>query len=142
MTFTFFIVLLVIAILQMALGMLWYGPVMFGNFWMKINGADKYSQEEIKAMQKQMFPYYVIQFLLSIWGAFALVNLSLLTYINPFIVAGFTWLAFTVPMIVQSVIWGATEKKYWVRQIAMMSGFQFLVGMITAGVFYASVAWF
>lgn len=142
MTFTFFLVLLVIAILQMGLGMLWYGPLMFGNFWMKINGAYKYSPEEIKVMQKQMLPYYALQFFLSLWMAFALINLSLLAYINPFIVAGFVWLAFIVPMIIQSVIWGATERRFWIRQIAVMSGYQLLAAMITAGVFYASVAWF
>lgn len=142
MTFTFFIVLLVIAVLQMVLGMLWYGPLLFGNFWMKVNGASRYTQEEIKAMQKQMLPYYGLQFFVSLWVAFALINLSLLTYLNPFIVAGFTWLAFIVPMIIQSIIWGATDKKYWMRQIAVMSGYQFLAAMITAGVFYASVAWF
>lgn len=142
MSFTFFIVLLVIAVLQMILGMLWYGPKVFGNFWMKLNKAEHYTKEELKAMQKQMVPYYITQFLLSIWTAFVTINIVVITMMNPFIVAGVMWLGFTVPMIIQSVIWGSTEKKYWWKQIAVMSGYQFVAAMITAGVFYASIMWF
>jgi hypothetical protein len=142
MSFTFFIVLIIIGVLQMVLGMFWYGPKMFGNFWMKLNNAEKYSQEEIKAMQKSMMPFYILQFVLSLWSAFALINLSLLVQIQPFIVAGFIWLAFIMPMIIQSVIWGSTEKKYWTKQIIVMSFYQLLASMIAAGVFYASVMWF
>lgn len=146
MTFQFFIVILIIAVLQMVLGMIWYGPKVFGNFWMKLNGADKYSLEEIKEMQKSMMPYYALQFALSLWSAFATINLItfvlMVVDIHPVLIVGFVFLAFTLPMLVQSVIWGTTEKKYWLKQILVMSGYQFLAALITAGVFYASVVWF
>lgn len=143
MSFTFLIVLLAIAVLQMVLGMLWYGPKMFGNLWMKITGGDKHSESELEILKKKMMPYYVLQFFLSIWSAFVTINIiAVIGVINPFIVAGFLWLGFLVPMIIQSVIWGGSERKYWTKQIAIMSGYQFLASMITASVFYASVIWF
>lgn len=43
-------------------------------------------------------------------------------------VAGWVWLGFILPTQIGSVIWGNTKKKFWVKQVVVMAGYQ-LVGL-------------
>lgn len=60
----------------MVLGMIWYGPLLFGKTWMKIIGVDPATMppEKIKEMQKKAMLLYGLQFGITI------ISLYIFTY--------------------------------------------------------------
>ena len=53
--------ILVLGIVSMALGALWYGPL-FGKKWMEIIGVNKNDLEARKEMEKGVWKLYIVQF--------------------------------------------------------------------------------
>lgn len=119
-------------IAQFVLGALWYSPLLFGKFWMKVVGAEGCDPEEIKAMQKQMAPFYALQFVITVLYTFVL-NILLVnaTSYDPYAVALLVWFGFIVPTQVSGVVWGGTKKELWAKQIGVMTSYQ-LVGILIA----------
>lgn len=133
-----YIIVLLMAVIAMIVGALWYSPLMFGNLWMKIMGADKYSKEEIAKMQKEMAPYYALQFgmsLLTMWVLYVITKWTGAGQGSVWL-AFFMWLGFVVPTQVSGVIWGSTPRKHWCNQIMIMMGAQ-LVIMLIAGYLFS-----
>jgi hypothetical protein len=121
------------AVVQFVLGALWYSPVLFGNTWMKVMGAEKFTKEEIVKMQKEMGPFYALQFVLGLITIFVLA--SNLAYNNlsgagAYAYAFFMWFGYIMPIQVGSVIWGSTAKKFWLRQILIMISYQLVAFML------------
>ena len=125
--------ILVAALAQFILGAVWYSPLMFGNWWMKIMEVTHLSQEALKKTQQQMLPFYGLQFVLTVMFTFVLMMFlsSLPEYWNNYGIAGFIWLGFIVPTQVAGVIWGSTKKNFWGLQIFIMTSYQF-VGLMIA----------
>lgn len=127
---------LVAAFVQFVLGAVWYSPLMFGKIWMKIMGADGLSKEELAQSEKEMRPFYALQFVLTLVTTFCLAyvlefgKMADANY-SVYGAAFWTWLGFIATTQVSAVIWGSTKKKYWLKQIAIMLGMQ-LVGIIIA----------
>ncbi len=121
-------------VVQFVLGALWYSPLFFGKWWMDIMEATKLSKEEMQKMQKEMGPFYGLQILLTIIFTLALATL-LGTLSNagfhPYSIAGLIWIGFIVPTQIAGVIWGNTKKKFWAKQIFVMTSYQ-LVGILLA----------
>lgn len=117
---------------QFVLGALWYSPLMFGKLWMKIMGATQMSKEEMAKMQKEIAPFYLLQILLTLiftWELAHTINAD--TGANPYFLALVTWFGYIVPIQISGVIWGSTPKKYWLKQICVITANQF-VGMMVA----------
>ncbi len=128
-----FTLIILATVAQFTLGALWYSPVLFGNTWMKIMGAEKYTKEEIAKMQKEMAPFYFLQIFLSLVTTFVLANnLSFgnLFGASAYFYAFFMWLGYIAPIQVGSVIWGSTSKKFWTKQILIMISYQFIAIML------------
>lgn len=125
------IFIVIAAITQFILGAVWYSPLLFGNRWMQIMEATHFSKEELQKMQKAMGPFYALQFLLTLFSTFALVNLAAVTPFSLYHIAFWVWLGFIVPTQIAGVIWGNTKKKFWLSQIAIMITYQ-LVGIMMA----------
>ena len=128
-----FTLIIIATVIQFVLGALWYSPVLFGNIWMKIMGAEKYSKEEIAKMQKEMLPFFGLQILLTLITTFVLANnllysgtVGAASYFYSF----FMWLGYIMPIQVGSVIWGNTPKKFWLKQILIMISYQFIAIML------------
>lgn len=129
--------ILIATIIQFILGALWYSPALFGKWWMQIMEATQYSKEELKAMQKQMAPFYVLQFLLTIiyTGAlFFFFPYGEMFNWNQYIIAGIIWVGIIMPVQVSGVIWGNTKKKFWFKQIFVMASYQLVSIMIAAAI--------
>lgn len=131
-----FIAILAVSLLQFALGAVWYSPLLFGNMWMKIHGADKLTKDALKKLQKKMGPFYGLQFFMTLitnsFLAFLIVNLpqfSLCTII------GLVWFAFIVPTQISTIIWGGDAMKWWAEKIAISAGFQLLGAVVAVSVF-------
>jgi hypothetical protein len=125
--------LLLATVLQFVLGALWYSPFMFGKWRMEIMEVTHVSKEDLKKMQKEMMPFYALQFVLTLVTLFVLQ--AQITYNNlsgsaAYVFALFIWIGYIAPIIVQTVIWGNTKKKFWVKQIFVSLSYQLLAIMI------------
>ena len=117
-------------ILQFILGAVWYSPFMFGKWWMEIMEATHRSKEELQKMQKEMGPFYGLQFFLTLFTTFSFANL--VPYVPAFSTyhtAFWIWIGFIVPLQIGTVVWGNTKKKFWGKQIFVMVSYQ-LVGIM------------
>lgn len=127
-----YMLIVLATIAQFILGAIWYSPLMFGKWWMEIMECTNLSQEELKKMQKDMAPFYALQFFLTLFMTVSFANL--LPYIQGFgiyHVAFWIWIGFVAPTQIASVVWANTKKKYWVKQIFVMLGMQ-LAGIMLA----------
>lgn len=128
--------IVVASLAQFILGALWYSPLMFGKWWMEIMEATNLPVEQVKRMQKEMAPFYGVQFLLTIIFTFVL---AMFVYylkmanvgFHAYGVAGWIWIGFVFPTQIAGVVWANTKKKFWVKQIFVMAGYQ-LVGLMLA----------
>lgn len=131
------ILIIVASIAQFILGALWYSPLMFGKTWMQIMEVTHLSKEEIQKMQKSMLPFYGLQFLLTIVTTFVLANnltFNNLTGPAAYVFSVFIWLGYIAPIQLQTVIWGSTKKKYWVKQMAIMVSYQFVALLLATAI--------
>ncbi len=121
------------SIVQFVLGAIWYSPILFGKTWMQIMECTHLSKEELKKMQKEMMPFYALQLFLTFFMTVSLAGLA--PYMPEFSIyhVGFwIWIGFVVPTQVGAVIWANTKRKYWLKQIFIMSGFAFVAVMVAA----------
>lgn len=110
-----YLAVLVAAIAGMAVGFLWYSPLVFGKPWMKLMG---YNSADLKSEQKKMWPYYGLSFILSLITAFVLghvMGLSEYFYNYPMMQTGlipafWMWLGFVMPVQATNTIFG--DKKW------------------------------
>jgi hypothetical protein len=125
--------ILLASFLQFILGALWYSPLMFGKWWMQIMEVTHLGKEELQKMQKEMLPFYGLQFVLTLVTNFVLYNNLVFNNLSGGAAYGyafFMWMGYIAPIIVQTVIWGNTKKKYWVKQLFVSLSFQFVAIML------------
>ena len=122
------------AVAQFVLGALWYSPLLFGNMWMQIMEATHLSKEELAKMQKEMIPFYVLQFFLSLITVFVLASqiaFNNLSGVAAYAYVFFIWLGYIAPTQIACVVWANTKRKFWTKQILIMLTYQ-LVAIILA----------
>ncbi len=130
-----FISIFVVAIIQMGLGMLWYGPFLFGKKWMEFMGVAGKSETELKAMQKDAQVLYIIQFLLSL-----LINTALAYAVSRGLVRGpvtafAIWFGFIMPIQASAVLWDNLSKRGKWQKFLIMTGYQ-LISLLVAGLIF------
>jgi Protein of unknown function (DUF1761) len=131
-----YIAIFIATVLQFILGALWYSPLMFGKWWMQIMEMTSKTKEEMARMEKEMMPFYGLQFFLILFSTFALANhLALLPAVSPIEISFWVWLGYMMPIQIATVIWGNTKKKFWAKQIFVMTSAQFVCMMIAGIVF-------
>lgn len=130
------ILILVCGIIAMVVGMLWYGPLLFGKAFIKANDWPDWetlSPEEKKIKQKEMGWLYLVQFI------FTLIQLYILAHfvqgwtdVSGVEVAIWLWLGFIAPTVASNLIWSMTILKKRVILFGIIGGYQ-LVCMIIFG---------
>jgi hypothetical protein len=122
-----YLAIVVASVAQFVVGAIWYTPV-FGKLWGRIHGFEKKSPEEQKKMQREVGPLLGTQFVTTLvtTAVFALLLNGFPSEWNIYGLAGFFWLGFVVPTQISAVIFGGTEKKWFVTKIAVMAGASFL----------------
>lgn len=119
---------------QFGVGFLWYGPI-FGKLWGRIHGFDKLSKETQQKMMKEMGPFYGLQLLVTILTSFVLsLFITNLSGWNPYGMAFFFWLGFTVPAQVSGVIFGGTPKEWIAKKVAVQMGAALVCLMVAAAI--------
>ncbi len=120
-------------IAQFILGALWYSPLMFGKWWMQIMEAAHLTSDELKKLQKDMRPFYGLQFLLTLFTTINLATLiGLLPQFSAYSLAFHILLGFIIPTQIGAVIWANTKKKFWIKQIFVMVAYSFVGIMLAA----------
>lgn len=130
-----FTLIILATVVQFVLGALWYSPLIFGKWWMQIMEVGHMSKEELAKMQKEMMPFYGLQFVLTLvtnWVLASNIAFNGLETGAALFFAGFMWVGFVAPVILQSIIWGNTKKKYWVKQAFVSLSYQLVAILISA----------
>ncbi len=128
-----YMLVFVAALAQFVLGALWYSPLLFGKWWMQIMEKENMPMGEMKRMQKEMGPFYLLQFVLAFVSTFMLAHYILYwaDEASAYFVALMLLIGFVIPTQISGVIWANTKKKFWLRQVFVMVSYQF-VGMLLA----------
>lgn len=129
-----FLAVLLSGICSMAIGFLWYSPLLFGKPWMKLMGI---SSENLKKAQKEMGKLYGVSFVLTLVSAYVLshvITLSENFFEYPRLSTGmisafWMWLGFVMPVQATDVIFG---NKKW-KLFGINTGYQF-ASLIVMGV--------
>ncbi len=119
--------LIVAAIANVALGMIWYGPL-FGKQWMKETGMT--AEDAKKAKEKGMMKESLIALVTSFITAYVLAQVILLagafTAAEAVGVAFWLWLGFMATLLTSGVLWGDETWTLWLINAAYR-----LVALIT-----------
>ncbi len=130
-------IILLATVVQFVLGAVWYSPLMFGKWWMQIMEVAHLSKEELQKMQKEMWPFYLLQFVItfiftvSFFGTHEMAAKAIPGCSIYQMVIG-VWFGFVLPIQIGSVIWGNTKKKYWLKQIFVMTSYQIVSLLLAA----------
>lgn len=111
-----YIVIGVCAVIGMALGALWYGPL-FGKKWMDIIGVNSEDMAARKEMQKNAMPLYVTQLALTLFQVYVLAHyIKGWTELDGVVNALWIWAAFVMPTVAACAMWTTeTGKIKWAR---------------------------
>ncbi len=105
------------ALLNMAIGMLWYSPLLFGKEWMELSGR---SERELKQAKKGMWKTYSASFIMGFVMAYVLAMFieifkARLT-IEAMQIAFMAWLGFVATTIANDFLYsGKPMKLYWIN---------------------------
>lgn len=130
---TNFLAILVVGVINMVIGSLWYGPL-FGRPWMRYMGISYKQMQEGK--KKGMTKQYLIMFIATLLMAYVLsmfiVFTSSVTVLEGAMVGFWAWLGFLATTMIGSVLW---EQKplnlYW------LNVFHYLVVLMIDGAILA-----
>lgn len=133
-----YLAVLLAGVVSMALGFLWYSPLVLGKQWIKERG---FTKESLKKAQKEMGKLYALSFVVSLITAYVLshvMNLSEYFFHYPMIQTGLTtafwmWLGFIMPVQLTGTIF--SDKKNW-KLFTIDTGYQ-LVSLIAMAIVIA-----
>lgn len=137
--------ILLMTIVSMGFGMLWYSPILFGKTWIKLMGLENKKEEMQKKAGLLYFLSFLNYFLMETILALFLANFIVIFYTKegidaiPFLKIAFTgivmsfliWLGFVVPSTFTAVLWGRKPFKLWIIDI----GFLLVLMSISGAIF-------
>ena len=123
----------VAAIINMVLGMLWYGPF-FGKAWMKMTGVSRDGMQNNPAAKSAMYRSMVIAFIIALVQNIVLAHLIVFSVAAAGIggvqagvwIAFFVWLGFVLPAHSGVYLWESKPIKLW----AIYSGYYLVLLLI------------
>lgn len=132
-----YLAVILASIASMALGFLWYSPMVLGKTWMKEKG---FTQESLKKAQKEMGKLYGLSFVVSLVTAYVLSHVMTMSsnfFHYSMLSTGLTsafwmWLGFMMPVQITATIFGT---KNW-KLLGIDTGYQ-LVSIMAMGVVLA-----
>lgn len=84
-------------------------------------GAENCSPEEMKAAQKAMGPFYLLQFLITFVSTTVLAMfIGSMSDYSPYMTALIVLVGFVIPTQVSGVIWGSTKRALQGKQIFVL----------------------
>ena len=131
-----YLAVIIAAVLNLVLGMLWYGPV-FGRYWKKLMG---FTDESMKSMKmtpaKAMIGGLLSAFLMSYVLAHCIVFAGAyfaVSGVSAGLMSGFwNWLGFVVPVSAGVVLWEGKPWKLWFLNVSFWLVALLLMGALLA----------
>jgi hypothetical protein len=129
----------IMTIASFALGALWHGPL-FGKIWMRIHhGKDTFNDAQMKMMMEGMWKIMLTEFIAT---ALMMIGLACVVRAIPeysgMQSAFMIWLAFVLPTMTSTVIWGNDAKKYMCTKVAISSAAR-LISLLAAGYVFTNM---
>lgn len=130
-----YLAILVSAIATMALGFVWYGPILFAKPWMKLMGL---TVEKLESQKKEMGKTYGVSFVGALVTAFVLACFISYAGFESYLMGGvqlgfLAWLGFVAPVQLTDVLFGGKPLKlYYIN-----TGYQ-LVSLLIMGAILAT----
>ena len=104
-----YLAVFIAGVVSMAIGMLWYSPVMFGRHWMSLSGITPESMEKCKDGMGRTYALGFLAGLLKAGAVYYILKLLLFSSLSKNLEVAFVlWLGFVATTLYSSVIW---EKK-------------------------------
>ena len=132
-----FVAVFFAAVVGMAIGALYYSPLVLGNLWMKLTGLTKKDME--KAKEKGMGKSYLTAFIATLVMSYVLAQV--ISYMGAWtlyngIWSGFLmWLGFVATIMINTVLWEGKPVKLYVINIG-----NYFVQLIVMGAVLAAMA--
>ena len=127
--------LIISVILNMGVGMLWYGPI-FGEMWMKLVGITKKDIE--KAMKTGMQKTYALAlfsaFIMSYVTGIMITNFGAETVFEGMLIGFVLWIGFIATTMFNRVLWENAPTKLYLIQIS-----HFLVVLMLTSIIFVLV---
>ncbi|HLD86035.1 MAG TPA: DUF1761 domain-containing protein [Patescibacteria group bacterium] len=118
---------LVCAVLAMALGFLWYGPL-FGKKWMSIVGVGPADLAARQKMQQNVWKLYVAQFLLVLFQVWVLAYyIAGWQEASGLVNALWIWAAFIMPTVAGAAMWNNDSAKISWARFMIQAGYQLVL---------------
>ncbi|MFO0780894.1 MAG: DUF1761 domain-containing protein [Candidatus Gracilibacteria bacterium] len=67
-----YLAVVVCGVIYMAIGSLWYSPLLFGNYWAKMNGFDLNDKKKMAAMKNKAMAAMLVSFVTTMVTAYVL----------------------------------------------------------------------
>lgn len=118
------------AVLSMAIGTVWYGPL-FGKKWMQIIGVDPADESARQKMQKSALPLYAAQFILTLFQVLVLAHLIAdTTKAGGLERALWIWAAFVIPTLAGAVMWTNEKGENKRARLSIQGGYQLVIFIV------------
>ena len=131
-----YVAMLAVVIVSMALGAVWYSPLLFGKIWMKHMGLHEKNKEEMEKMKKEAGPAYAGTIITSFVMAYVMSHfvdyLQITTAMAGAITGFWLWIGFVATASLSGYLF---EKKHLALYL-INNGFN-LVNMTLAGAILA-----
>ena len=111
---------LVAGVAGMAIGALWYSPILFGKMWMRLSGMDmaKMGEYKKKGMGKSYFMAFIGILVMAYVLAHFLIIGEAITISDALQIAFGLWLGFIVTTKLGDVLWGDDPVALYILNIA------------------------
>lgn len=137
-----FLALLVAAIIDMALGFFWYGPL-FGKQWMALSGiTPQQITEKSKAKKSEMNKLYFMAFIGALVMSYVLA--VMIVFAQSYLIGAYSgvilglkvgflvWLGFIAPVLLGSVLWEGKPWKLYFLNIGYYLAVLLINGVVLA----------
>jgi hypothetical protein len=114
-----FEIIFLAAIIGMAVGALWYSPLLFGNAWMKASGMTKndLDKSKKKGMKKIYLAVFMGTLVTSYVLAFLLKLIAVVNIVDGVKVGVLLWLGMAVPIMFGEILWGNKTKMFFLIKV-------------------------
>ena len=124
---TDWLVIFIAAILNMALGFLWYSKWLFGHAWKKLR---EMKEKDIKFSIKPVLWNFIVSLLIAYFLSFFEGHLGITTVTDGMFVGFLIWLGFVATTQISSVLWCKMPLKLF----AIDTGYKLLSLLVMSGI--------
>src|SRR3989344_2036004 len=100
------------AIVNMVIGMIWYNPKVFGTQWMNLKGFKKKDLKMKKDVMRKTYAWAAIMAVATAWVMAYFIGIAEVeTFIGGAFIGFLLWLGFVLTTSVNEVLWGKQSKE-------------------------------